>query len=89
MNRAQRMWQSHQTVRQTSLFRTLQDTAEEKHGEEKRVSTKVILEKKKALICILGVININFKYVNNIYWGQPHCRDLWYLMFLFLMEKKL
>lgn len=40
------MWQSHQTVRQTSLLRTLQDTAEEKHGEEKRVSTKVILEKK-------------------------------------------
>ena len=26
--------------------------------------------------------NINFKYVNNVYCGLPHCRHLWYLMFL-------
>jgi len=32
--------------------------------------------------------NSNFKYVINVYCGLPHYRDLWYLMFLFLVEKK-
>lgn len=46
-------------VRPASLLSTLQDTAEEKHGEERRMSTEVILGGKKpnpTLICIWCVI---------------------------------
>lgn len=49
-------------------YKTLQKRNLGKKGE---CQQKWFWKKKpKPFICILGVININFKYVNNIYWDN-------------------
>lgn len=59
------MWQGQASISVQYIARHCRgETWGRKENVDKRDSGK-----KNPLICLLGVINTNFKHVNNIYWG--------------------